>query len=133
MNKSHRSPQSALQSSVLCSRRQRSRLCVLAVHQARELCSGTLQVKTVWGFPGGPAVENPPANAGHVGLIPSPGRHHRRQGNRARAPPLLSQCSRAHVPQLPSPCVPAPKPECLEPVLCNKRSHCSKKPTHCRE
>ena len=32
----------------------------------------------------------------------------------------------AHVPQL-------PKPACLEPVLCNTRSHCNEKPTHCNE
>ena len=25
-------------------------------------------------FPGGPLVKNPPANAGHIGLIPDPGR-----------------------------------------------------------
>ena len=29
----------------------------------------------------------------------------------------------AHMPQL-------PKPVCLEPVLCNKRSHCNEKPVH---
>ena len=28
----------------------------------------------------GPAVKNPPANAGDVGLIPSPGRSHMPQG-----------------------------------------------------
>ena len=27
-------------------------------------------------FPGGPVVENPPANAGDMGLIPAPGRSH---------------------------------------------------------
>ena len=27
-------------------------------------------------FPGGAVVENPPANAGHTGLIPGPGRSH---------------------------------------------------------
>ena len=27
-------------------------------------------------FPSGPVVKNPPANAGDVGLIPSPGRSH---------------------------------------------------------
>ena len=32
----------------------------------------------------------------------------------------------AHVPQL-------LKPVCLEPMLCNKRSHCNEKPTHCNE
>ena len=32
----------------------------------------------------------------------------------------------AHVPQL-------LKPVCLEPVLCNKRSHCNEKPVHRKE
>ena len=27
-------------------------------------------------FPGGPVVKNPPANAGHTGSIPGPGRSH---------------------------------------------------------
>ena len=27
-------------------------------------------------FPGGAVVKNPPANAGHTGLIPGPGRSH---------------------------------------------------------
>ena len=36
-----------------------------------------------WGFPGGPVVKNPPANAGNArdaGLIPGPGRSPR-EGN----------------------------------------------------
>ena len=33
------------------------------------------------GFPGGPVVKNPPANAGDMGLIPGPGRSHMLQGN----------------------------------------------------
>ena len=32
-------------------------------------------------FPGGPMVENLPANAGYKGLIPGPGRPHVPQGN----------------------------------------------------
>ena len=32
-------------------------------------------------FPGGPAVKNPPANTGHRGSIPGPGRFHMPQGN----------------------------------------------------
>ena len=28
----------------------------------------------MWGFPGGPVVKNPPANAGDVGSIPGSGR-----------------------------------------------------------
>ena len=29
-----------------------------------------------WDFPGGAVVKNPPANAGHTGSIPGPGRSH---------------------------------------------------------
>ena len=32
-------------------------------------------------FPGGPAVKNPPANAGDMGLIPGPGRFYVLWGN----------------------------------------------------
>ena len=32
-------------------------------------------------FPGGPVVENPPANAGDTGSIPGPGRFHMPLGN----------------------------------------------------
>ena len=62
------------------------------------------------GSPGGPVVENPPANVGNTGLIPGPGRFHMQQGNDT------------HKPQL-------PKPSHLEPLLCNKRRHCSEKPS----
>ena len=65
-------------------------------------------------FPGGAAVKNPPANAGDTGSSPGSGRSHMPQSNWARVPQLL-------------------KPECLEPVLRNKRSHCSEKPTHQNE
>ena len=34
-----------------------------------------------WDFPGGPAVNNPPANAGDTDLIPGLGRFHMPQGN----------------------------------------------------
>ena len=61
-----------------------------------------------WGFPGGAVVESPPANAGDMGSSP---RGHMSQSNQARAPQLL-------------------KPTCLEPVLCNKRSHRNEKPAH---
>ena len=53
-------------------------------------------------------------------------RSHMPQGNYARAPQLLSLRSRAHEPQL-------LKTVYLEPVLCNKRSHCNVKPTHRNE
>ena len=34
-----------------------------------------------WGFPGGPVVKNPSANAGAVGSSPDPGRFHMLQSN----------------------------------------------------
>ena len=37
--------------------------------------------KTHTGFPGGAAVENPPANAQDTGSIPGPGRSHMPQSN----------------------------------------------------
>ena len=77
-------------------------------------------------FPGGAVVKNPPANAGDTGLSPGPGRSHVPRGNWARAPQLLSLRSRACDPQL-------LKPVCLEPVLCNKRSHHNEKPAHSNE
>ena len=71
-------------------------------------------------------VKNPPANAGDKGSSPGPGSSHMSQSNKARAPQLLSLRSRAHEPQL-------QKPACLEPVLCNKRSHRNETPTHRNE
>ena len=62
-------------------------------------------------FPRGPVDMNEPANAGDMGSIPGPGRFHMLQGNLAHAPQLL-------------------KWACPEPILCNKRSHCSEKPAH---
>ena len=35
-----------------------------------------IQSRMLWVFPGGPVVKNPPANAGHMSLIPGPGRPH---------------------------------------------------------
>ena len=63
-------------------------------------------------LPGGTVGKNPPANAGDMSLIP--GRFH------------MLQATKAHVPQL-------LKPLHLEPVLCNKRSHCDEKPVHHKE
>ena len=40
-------------------------------------------------LPGGPAVKNPPVNAGDTGMIPGPGRSHMPQSNRANALQLL--------------------------------------------
>ena len=65
-------------------------------------------------FPGGAVVKNPPASAGDMGSSPGPGRSHMPRSNEARVPQLL-------------------KPASLEPVLCNKRSHCNEKPTHHNE
>ena len=55
-------------------------------------------------FPGGAAVENPPANAGDMGSSLGPGRSHMPRSSWAREPQLLSLRSRAHEPQLLSPC-----------------------------
>ena len=63
-------------------------------------------------FPGGPVVEDLPANAGDTGSIPGPGRSHVLQSNQACALQLL-------------------RPVNLEPMLNNKRSHCNEKPTPC--
>ncbi|KAJ8790565.1 hypothetical protein J1605_004538 [Eschrichtius robustus] len=78
------------------------------------------------GFPGGPVVKTPPANAGDTGSSPGPGGSHVPRSNEARAPQLLSLRSRAREPQL-------LKPACLEPVLRNKRSHRNEKPAHRNE
>ena len=57
------------------------------------------------GFPAGPVVKNPPANAGDMGSSPGPGGSHVLRGNKAqRLPPPPSQHTRAQEPQLPSPC-----------------------------
>ena len=37
--------------------------------------------KAVGGFPGGAVVKNPPANAGDMGLSPTPGRSHMPKSN----------------------------------------------------
>ena len=63
------------------------------------------------GFPGGPVVKNPPANAGDTGSTPGLGRSHIPRANK---PVRHSYWACA-----------------LEPVLCNKRSHCNEKPSHC--
>ena len=41
-------------------------------------------------FPGGPVVENLPANAGDMGSVPDPVRSHEQWSNSARGPQLLS-------------------------------------------
>ena len=69
--------------------------------------------------------KNPPANAGDRGTIPGLGRFHMLRSTHAHVPQLLSLCSRAHKLQLLK-----PKRLDLEPVLCNKRSHCIETPAH---
>ena len=64
---------------------------------------------TFYNFPDGPVVKNLPANAGDASLIPGLGRLRVLRGNWAHAPQLL-------------------RPECLQPMLCNKKRHCSEKP-----
>ena len=52
------------------------------------------------GFSGGSVVKNPPANAGNMGSIPSPGRSHMLQSNQPREPQLLKSAhSRARAQQ----------------------------------
>ena len=75
-------------------------------------------------FLGGSVVKHLPANAGDTGSIPGLERSHMPRNNKACAPELLSLCSRAWEPQLLSPCT-------LEPVLCNRRSHCNEKLVPC--
>ena len=54
-------------------------------------------VKERWGdFPGGPVVKNLPANAGDMGLIPSPGRFHMPWGNSAHVPQVLKPMCSLH-------------------------------------
>ena len=85
-------------------------------------------------FPGGAVVKNPPASAGDTGLIPGLGRSHLLRSKlspyttttEARVPQLLSLRCRTREPQL-------LKPVRLEPMLRNKRSHCSEKHTHRNE
>ena len=62
-------------------------------------------------FSGGLEVKNSPAKAGDMGSVPGPGRLHMSQGNWAYV--LVTS-----------------EPHTLEPVLCNKGTHCSGKPVH---
>ena len=77
-------------------------------------------------FPSGTVDKNLPASAGGMGSIPGLRRCHMLESNSAHAPQLLSPWARTCTPQL-------QRSMCLEPVLCNKRSHCNKKPAHCNE
>ena len=82
----------------------------LILPSRRNTTLGNHQKTGTQDFPGGPVVENPPANAGDTGLILHLGRSHKPWGN--------------------SPCAATTEPMCLEPVLCNKRSHRNAKPSH---
>ena len=77
-------------------------------------------------FSGCTVVGSQPANAGDTGSSPGLGHSHVPRSKEAHAPQLLSLRSRAREPQL-------LKPTCLEPVLCNKRSHRNEKPVHRNE
>ena len=60
------------------------------------------------GFPDGPVVENPPANAEVMSSIPSLGRSHKRRPAEPLCCNYWSLCA-------------------LESMLCNERSHCNEK------
>ena len=65
--------------------------------------SGSVKIGAAYtGFPGGPVVKNPPANAGDMGLIPGLGKSHMLWCDQAHAPQLLSLSSRPHKLQLQS-------------------------------
>ena len=66
-----------------------------------------------------------PANAGDLGSIPGPGRFQQALGQLSPCTTTTEAvCRKSHMLQL-------LKPECLEPVLCNKKSHPDEKPEHC--
>ena len=73
-------------------------------------------------FAAGTVDENRPANTGDTGFIPGLRRFHVLWSKQACVPQLLSLSSRALELQL--------KPARLEPMLHNKRGHCSEKPAH---
>ena len=49
--------------------------------EAKKNCTKITIKISMWGFPGGAVVENPPANARDTGWIPGPGRSHMSQSN----------------------------------------------------
>ena len=73
------------------------------------------------GFPGCPVVKNSSANEGDMSSVPGLGTM--LWGDQACCPSaqILSPYSRACKPQL------------WKPLLCNKRSHCTEKPTYCNK
>ena len=74
----------------------------------------SLIFKKIQGFPGGPVVKNPPANAGDMGSIPGPGRFHMLQGSWACVPQLLSPRAAATEAVLSGACAPQEEPLRLE-------------------
>ena len=75
------------------------------------------------GFPDGPEVKNPPANAGDMGLILVQEYATCWGATKACVPQLVSPHSRACKPQL-------LRPACLEPMLHNKRSDHNERSMH---
>ena len=80
-----------------------------------------LSFKKIKGFPGGPAVRNPPANTGNTASVLLEGSH-MLQSSQAHAPQLLSLHSTACEPQL---------PKSSKHTLSHKRSYHSEKLVHC--
>ena len=85
-----------------------------------------LHSKVFQGFLLDSAVNNPPANAEDVGLIPDLGRSHTPWSNWARGLQISIPGSRAREPQLLS-------TRALEPMVSNKRGHSNRKPKPCDE
>ena len=82
--------------------------------ELRRFC---LVIYLLLGFPAGSMVKNLCSSAEDKGSICDRGRSHMSWTNWVPpTPQLLSLCSRVREPQL-------LKSVCLEPVLCNKRSH----------
>ena len=82
-----------------------------------------LSFKKIKGFPGGPAVRNPPANTGNTASVLLEGSH-MLQSSQAHAPQLLSLHSTACEPQL---------PKSSKHTLSHKRSYHSEKLVHHNE
>ena len=87
-------------------------------HKWHKTSSSRLTLRILAGrdFPGGRVHGNPPINAGNMSWSPDSGRCHR--VTKPMYPNYWAQ-----EPQL-------RKPTCLEPVLCNKRSHRNDKSVH---
>ena len=84
------------------------------------------------GFPGNSVVKNPLANAGSMDSIlvwEDPTCHGAIKPKHPTIEPVPQSPGSATTEPIPQPL----KPMCLEPVLCNKRSHCCEKPMHCKE